>query len=314
MNSVKKTNAATQKVIDKAAELILDCDSIFFISGAGLGVSSGFGTYRGTAAHVWSPLLQEPKLNYVDIVNPNWFRKPQGNSTKRDTVNFCYAFWSDRYKSYTSAAPHFGYSICKKLSELSHVKSAFSFTSNVDGHWIKSGWKESSLLECHGSIHYMQCINNCSKRVWPTNDQLNLTIDSRTNCVTDSLPLCPDCKELARPNIVMFDDWEFAGTRYDEHFTRYGQFLSAIAAAKAKLLVIELGVGTVVPSGRLESESVFTDKRWISHLIRINPSADDSMIDQSWKNKSRGEALELPLDALSALTIIDEKVRRRLKA
>ncbi|CAF1030407.1 unnamed protein product [Didymodactylos carnosus] len=278
-----------------------------------MGVSSGFGTFQGIAASVWLPLLQPSKLDYTDIVNPSWFHKPQGNSSNHDTANFAYAFWSDRYNAYTSTAPHLGYFICKQWSELSHIKSAFSFTSNIDGHWIKSGWNESSVLECHGSIHYMQCVNDCRKRIWATKNELKLTVDPKTNCVTDPLPLCSDCNGLARPNVLMFDDWaKFSGNRHDESFCHYGQFKSDIAAAKTKLLVIELGAGTTVPSVRIESELAFTDKRWTAHLIRINPLAEHAVID-AYRNKSKGQALELPLDALTALTLIDREVKKKLK-
>ena len=91
-NDLNKTNVETQEMIDKAADLVLSCGAILFTSGAGMGVSSGFGTFRGIAADVWSPLLQHPELDYIDMCNTSWFRKPQGNSCKHNTANFGYAF------------------------------------------------------------------------------------------------------------------------------------------------------------------------------------------------------------------------------
>jgi NAD-dependent SIR2 family protein deacetylase len=312
-NDAQKLSVETELKIAKAAELILDSDAILFTSGAGMSVNSGLGTYRGSAAVVWPPLLQHPELDYTDIVSPDWFHKPQGNSSKHDTVNFAYAFWTDRYKEYTSTFPHRGYYIAKQWSELNHVKFAFSFTSNIDGHWMKSGWNEPSVFECHGSIHYMQCINNCCDRAWSTNDDLKLQVDPKTNCANDRLPVCPDCHELARPNVLMFNDWHFAGQNYNEKIGLYNQFKSDVATAKAKLLIIELGAGTAIPAVRNESECVFTDKRWTAHLVRINPLAEHSTIDETVKSKSKGQALEITLDALTALILIDKTIKNKLK-
>ncbi|CAF1385651.1 unnamed protein product [Didymodactylos carnosus] len=125
-----KITVETIQIIKKAAELILHCDAILFTSGAGMGL----------------PLLQHPELDFTKMSTPRWFRKDQGNSDKHDMANFGYAFWAFRYSAYTSATLHLGYSIAKKWSKLSQVKWSFSFTSNIDGHWIKSGWKDRQSL------------------------------------------------------------------------------------------------------------------------------------------------------------------------
>ncbi|CAF0935982.1 unnamed protein product [Rotaria sordida] len=309
----QKTNAEMQSLIEKAADLVLNCEAILFTSGAGMGVSSGLGTFRGAAAGVWPPLLKHPELDFTDMSNPQWFRKPQGNSDKHNTANFGYAFWAYRYNAYTSAAPHLGYEITKRWSELNNVKSSFSFTSNIDGHWIKSGWNESAVLECHGSVHYMQCIDQCRKHIWDTNNALKLNVDSKTDCVIDPLPQCPDCKNLARPNVLMFGDWEYLDDRLNEQIVHYEKFKSDIAGAKGRLLIIELGAGTAVPTVRAQSEVIFADSRWTADFIRINPLEEHSIISLYYKNKSKGQTIEIALDALTALKLIDEAIKKKLK-
>jgi hypothetical protein len=49
-----------------------------------------------------------------------------------------------------------------------------------------------------------------------TNDLLKLNLDPS--------PLCPHCNQLSRPNVLMFDDWEYLGTRYNQQIKRYEQF------------------------------------------------------------------------------------------
>ena len=88
---------------------------------------------------------------------------------------------------------------------------SFIFTSNVDGQFQKAGFLESQIAECHGSIHHMQCINNCQDKLW---DAKNDTIDIDDNFqAKDPLPICPYCKSIARPNIMMFGDTNWNSTR-----------------------------------------------------------------------------------------------------
>ncbi|CAF2382841.1 unnamed protein product [Rotaria sp. Silwood2] len=307
------TNAELQSLIEKAADLVLNCEAILFTSGAGMGVSSGLGTFRGVAAGVWPPLLKHPELDFTDMSNPQWFTKPQGNSDKHNTANFGYAFWAYRYNAYTSAAPHLGYEIAKRWSEMNHVKFSFSFTSNIDGHWINSGWNELAVLECHGSVHYMQCIDKCGKNIWDTNNSLKLNVDPKTDCAIDPLPQCPYCKKLARPNVYMFGDWQFLDNRLNKQIEHYEKFKSDITKTKARLLIIELGAGTAVPTVREESEAIFTDSRWTTDFIRINPLEEHSIISFDYKNKGKGQTIEIALDALTALTLIDETIKKKLK-
>jgi NAD-dependent SIR2 family protein deacetylase len=310
---LQTVNTEMKSLIDKAAELVLNCEAILFTSGAGMGVSSGLGTFRGIAAGVWPPLLKHPGLDFTDMSNPQWFEKPQGNSEKHNTANFGYAFWAYRYNAYTSAAPHAGYEIAKRWSQFKHVKSSFSFTSNIDGHWIKSGWDTSAVLECHGSIHYMQCIAACHEHIWDTDNALNLKVDPKTDCAIGDLPKCRDCKELARPNVLMFGDWQFLSKRLNEQSSHYEKFKSTITKAKAKLLIIELGAGTAVPTVRRESESAYTKPEWTADFIRINPLAEHSKIDPNYKKKNNGQTVEIVLDALTALTLINEEITKKLK-
>jgi NAD-dependent SIR2 family protein deacetylase len=312
-NILPTVNAEMQLLIDKAAELILNCKAILFTSGAGMGVSSGLGTFRGIAAGVWPPLLKHPGLDFTDMSNPQWFEKLQGNSDQHNTANFGYAFWAYRYNAYTSAAPHHGYEIAKRWSEFNHINYSFSFTSNIDGHWIISGWNESSVLECHGSVHYMQCVDQCRQQIWDTNNALKLNVDPKTDCAIDNLPQCPYCKKLARPNVLMFGDWGFIDNRLDQQRAHYEQFKSNIVKAKAKLLIIELGAGTAVPTVRRESEQMFSAPKWTADLIRINPLVEHSIVSPHYKNNSKGQAIEIALDALTALTLIDEAIKKKLK-
>jgi NAD-dependent SIR2 family protein deacetylase len=75
------------------------------------------------------------------------------------------------------------------------------------------------------------------------------------------LPACPYCGGLARPNVLMFNDGRWLDGRTE---AQYGRF-EAWAARPRRLLVIELGAGTDVPSVRRMCEARGAP------LIRINP-------------------------------------------
>ncbi|CAF0974441.1 unnamed protein product [Didymodactylos carnosus] len=136
---------------------------------------------------------------------------------------------------------------------------------------------------------------------------------NNTNCVIDPLSVCQDCNELATSNVLMFGDSGFLGNRYNQQIHHYAQFQFSVASKKAALVNVELGVGTAVPTVRLESEETFMDKRLQAHLIRINPLAENSVIPAHCKRGNKGEAVELSLDALTVLTLIDEAVEKRSK-
>jgi hypothetical protein len=55
-----------------AARLIADADVLVFCSGAGLGVDSGVGTFRGANAGKWPPLEQR-KMEFSQMSQPSWF-------------------------------------------------------------------------------------------------------------------------------------------------------------------------------------------------------------------------------------------------
>ena len=86
-------------------------------------------------------------------------------------------------------------------------------------------------------------------------------IDSEQCRLTSKLPLCPVCRELARPNILMFGDPYWRGDVYRKQWERYQKWLLEIENP----VVIELGAGTFIPSVRIESE-----RRAVDKLIRVN--------------------------------------------
>ena len=265
--------------IKKAKQLLQESDAIFITAGAGMGVDSGLPDFRGVEGF-WQayPKAKELGLRFEEMANPEWFETDP---------KLAWAFYGHRLHLYRDTVPHEGYG---KLLELSNTKKygAYIFTSNVDGQFQKAGFSEAQIMECHGSIHHLQCIVNCEGTLWRADDTF-IEIDEGFQA-KEPLPHCPFCGKLARPNILMFGDfgWEYART--DAQHENLSAWMDRLEAEGAKLAIVEMGAGTAVPTVRNTSEQIA--KRFNVPLIRINP------------RESFGAEIGLAMGALEALTQI----------
>lgn len=289
------------KNIPKVADLIKSADALLFMTGAGMGVGSGLGTFRGKNAGIWPP-LEKLGICFSDMSNPQWFSKPEGKTN--DTANFAWAFWKWRWDAYTQNAPHTGYHLLNKWAkEKKH--GAFSFTSNIDGHWLASGTPADRVYEIHGTIRYQQCHapkrrSKCETDIWPV-DKLDLTVDPETNCITGDLPKCQHCSGRARPNVLMFGDWGHLDTLSEKQNGNYNRWINEVSKAGAKVVIIEIGAGTAVPTVRMTSEKMA--RKLQSSLIRINPDVPEIPSDIL---DTGGPHFSFTEDAVAVLTAIDK--------
>ena len=241
-----------------------------------MGVDSGLPDFRGVEGF-WKayPKARELGLQFEEMANPQWFE---------NDPRLAWAFYGHRLHLYRDTVPHEGF---QRLLKLSNTKKygSFVFTSNVDGQFQKAGFEEEYIMECHGSIHHMQCINDCQHMIWSADDTLVAVGDDFK--AQDPLPSCPYCGEIARPNILMFGDWGWNYSRTDAQRNRLTAWIKKLANVGAKLAIVEMGAGTAVPTVRNTSEQIA--REFDVPLIRINPR-------ESFEAK-----VELPLGALEAL-------------
>ena len=78
-----------------------------------------------------------------------------------------------------------------------------------------------------------------------------------------------DCGDIARPNILMFNDWGWNEKRTDTQKNRYSAWLANIKKQNKKLAIIEIGAGTAIPTIRDKGEYL-SSKLPKATLIRIN--------------------------------------------
>jgi len=262
--------------LEKAKQLLQECDAIFITAGAGMGVDSGLPDFRGVEGF-WNtyPKAKELGLRFEEMANPEWFESdPQ----------LAWAFYGHRLHLYRDTVPHEGY---RKLLVLSNTKKygAHIFTSNVDGQFQIAGFDERQVMECHGTIHQLQCIDNCQGNLWGSEDTF-IEIGEGFQA-QDPLPSCPHCGAMARPNILMFGDFGWEYSRTDVQRSRLTAWMDKLEREGAKLAIVEIGAGTAVPTVRNTSEQIA--QRFDVPFIRINP------------RESFGAEIEIPMGAAEAL-------------
>ena len=267
--------------LQKAKMLVQEAEALFITAGAGMGVDSGLPDFRG-AEGFWQayPKARELGLRFEEMANPEWFESDP---------HLAWAFYGHRLHLYRDTAPHEGFIKLLKLFNSKKYQS-FIFTSNVDGQFQKAGFLEDRVMECHGSIHHLQCINDCEKKLW-SSDKTIVKIGEGFRA-KDPLPACPDCGRVARPNILMFGDFGWNYSRTNNQRDRLVRWMDRVESEGAKPAIIEMGAGTAIPTVRNTSEQIA--RRFGVPLIRINP------------RESQDAEIGIALGAMEALDQISE--------
>jgi len=142
-------------------------------------------------------------------------------------------FWGKCYNDYKATNCHRGYEIVLEWSKkwfgdkrfafdwagsdhTAQFHSSFVFTSNVDSHFIKSGWPYHLVQEIHGSAMNFQCANRCEQRIWQLPDQFQFIVDTTTMRAPNKVVIqqgpnsdrehhnharCKYCGKAGRPNV-----------------------------------------------------------------------------------------------------------------
>lgn len=254
-----KCNNEMDGMIMHAREIIAECDAVIIFAGAGMGVDSGLPDFRGNEGF-WKayPIAKERHLSFEALANPEWFdREP----------SLAWAFYGHRLNLYRETIPHEGFALLRELCR-SKGDDYFVMTSNVDGQFQKAGFAYDKICEIHGSIHHLQCMRDKAHGIW-TAEGIDVAVDMEMFQAHAPLPTCQQCGGMARPNILMFGDWDWLGERSDKQMKLFGRWKTDLANEKKKVAVIEIGAGTAIASIRRMSESAA--KQFHTSLIRINP-------------------------------------------
>jgi NAD-dependent SIR2 family protein deacetylase len=254
-----------------AAELIDAADALVVAAGAGIGVDSGLPDFRGPGGF-WRayPALGRRGLAFHEVASPRTFASDPA---------LAWGFYGHRLGLYRHTSPHAGFAILKAWGERM-ADGCRVFTSNVDGQFQRAGFSEDAVTECHGSIHHLQCSRPCCGEIWSA-ERFAPSVDEATCTLINELPTCSRCGAVARPNILMFNDGEWIDTRA----RRQEAGLHAWLGKATRIVVIELGAGTAIPSVRHFSDDLLLN--YGARLVRVNtlesavPTVQDVAIAES---------------------------------
>lgn len=262
-----------------AAAAIRTADALIITAGAGMGVDSGLPDFRGNEGF-WNayPPYRQLGLSFIETANPAHFQ--------RDPA-FAWGFYGHRTNLYRDTVPNPGFTILHYWIQRFQL-SAFIVTSNVDGQFQRASFAEDQILEVHGSIHHLQCLQPCCTAIWPNQEQIK--IDEQTMRARH-LPACPHCHGVARPNILMFGDFSWLDDRCRQQEEHYQSFLHQQQGSR--IVVIEIGAGTAIPTIRSTSERLGRSPQ--TTVIRINLREAEISPPH----------LSLPCGGLAGLTALD---------
>lgn len=234
-----------------AARLIEQADALVIAAGAGIGVDSGLPDFRG-AEGFWRayPALGRARLRFEEIASPASFRADP---------ELAWGFYGHRLNLYRATEPHEGFAQLRELAA-SMPRGGFVFTSNVDGQFQRAGFADERIVECHGAIHWLQCLAPCGDALWPA-DGFQPEINADACRILTPMPRCPQCGALARPAILMFGDWDWIKARTREQERR----LAAWLRSAERPVVVEVGAGSTVATVRAFVHGLDAP------LVRINP-------------------------------------------
>ena len=198
------------------ASLRLDGQTwLLVLTGAGVSAESGLPTFRG-AGGLWEG------RNVQEVASPEAFEKDPA---------MVWRFYSARREAALKVVPNAGHHALA-AAEKQLGERLLLATQNVDGLHREAG--SERLVELHGRLFYSRC-SACAAPPVP----------DLKGYRPEALPVCVDCGELMRPDIVWFGEaLEPAG------FERISRFIHA--ARGGRLIFLAAGTsGTVFPAAAL---------------------------------------------------------------
>lgn len=166
--------------IKKVVGLLRRCNSILFITGAGISADSGLPTYRGVGG------LYEGAATEDGIP----IEMALAGETLRNKPEITWKYLSRIEKNCRGAKHNRAHEVLAEMER--HFERVWVLTQNIDGFHHAAGSR--NVIDIHGDMHNIFC-EHCGWKTRVANYE-DLEVP----------PRCPQCKSIARPDVVFFGE------------------------------------------------------------------------------------------------------------
>jgi NAD-dependent SIR2 family protein deacetylase len=248
-----------------------EVEALFISAGADLGDLTGVPAVGATDV-LWQayPGLKQAGFNWCQIASPSAFHlEPE----------LAWGFYGHRMQLYRQATPNASVTHLLKWAE-TRANGWAVFTDHVGGMFQMAGFSRRPIVECQGSLHVLQCLTPCSDALWSA-DEFEPVVDLQSSRLISPLPRCPHCGELARPNVLMFNDigWVAKRTRQQQKALKLWKETAGIGQ------VLELDAAAASSTVRAHTDSL---KKMGWKVIRGDAGSHDMAAQQGHKQPCEG--------------------------
>ena len=163
---------------ERLAQMLREAQYSVALTGAGVSTESGIPDFRSPTSGLWF------QYNPMEVASIGGFRS--------NPERF-YEFWGQRFATLAHAQPNITHRVLAELEARGYLKCVI--TQNIDDLHRRAGSRR--VLEVHGNYTRGLCIG-CKK---------TYTIQEIFEKVKrDGVPLCEECKNLLKPDVVLFGE------------------------------------------------------------------------------------------------------------
>ena len=222
-----------QKTMDCVVRVLRECQSILFVTGAGISADSGVPTYRGIGG-----------LYEIDVTDEGLpIEEILSGSMLQSNPELTWKYLAQIADAARGASYNRAHEVIAEMER--HFPRVWTLTQNVDGFHRLAGSR--NVIEIHGNMRSLYCMT-CGFRE---------TVDENTK--GEVPPHCPNCHAIMRPDVVLFGE-----LLPEEELSRMRRELATGFSA-----VFSIGTSAVFP---YIQEPFIAARRMGVPTIEINPS------------------------------------------
>jgi len=191
--------------IKTVADMLINAQKVVVFTGAGFSTESGVPDFRSPGG-VWD-IFDPEELNYQNFLNDEIIRAKYWRMHRM--------MW-ETIRDAKPNAGHFAVAELYKMNKLDVV-----ITQNTDGLHQKAGVPDEKVLEIHGSMQWVDCLQ-CGRR-YPR------SLAHEKMLKGQDIPLCDACNGLLKPATIAFGQAmpEYETREAERHSAECDLFLAA---------------------------------------------------------------------------------------